>query len=54
MQQLIIYFYLPLYPNCQSVTVWNDTGTFICGPVILKTDSGQGRLTAIFSSLYFR
>ena len=26
MQQLIEKFYLPLYPNCQSVTVRNNTG----------------------------
>ena len=53
MQYLIEKNHLALYPNFQSVTVRNYTDTFICGPVILKTDSVQGRLTERFSSLEF-
>ena len=34
-----------MYTNCKSVTVLNYTGNFICGLVIIKTDSGHGRLT---------
>ena len=54
MQQLIENVYLPLFPNCQKETVRNDTGKFMAGPVVFKTDSGQGRLVATFSSLEFR
>ena len=34
--------------------VRDDNGKFIAGPVVFKTDSGQGRLVATFSSLEFR
>ena len=53
MQYLIEKNHLALYPNFQSVTVCNDASKFICGTVILKTYSVQGRLTARFSSLEF-
>ena len=54
MHQLIEEIYLPLYPNCQKDVERDDNGVFLRGPIILKTDSGQGRLVAIFSSLEFR
>ena len=52
MQQIIEDVYLPLYPNCQKDTV-RVNGKLVAGPIILKTDSGQGRLNASFSSLEF-
>ena len=54
MQQLIEEVYLPLYPNCQKHVERDDNGVFLRGPIILKTDSGQGRLVATFSSIEFR
>ena len=54
MHKLIENFYLPLYTNFRSVKLRNDTGKFIFGPVILKTDSEQGRLTASFSCIALR
>ena len=54
MQQLIEEIYLPLYPNCQKDVERDDNGMFLRGPIVLKTDSGQGRLVATFSSLEFR
>ena len=54
MQQLIEEVYLPLYPNCGKIVERDDNGVFLRGPIILKTDSGQGRLVATFSSLNFR
>ena len=42
MQQIIEEVYLLLYPNCQKETVRDSDGNFIAGPIILKTDSGQG------------
>ena len=53
MQQLIENEYLHLFPNCRKETVRDDNGKFISGPVFFKTDSGQGRLVATFSSLEF-
>ena len=53
MQKFIIKKYLPLYPTCKSVIVRKNIGKFICVPVILNTDSGQGHLTASFFSLEF-
>ena len=54
MQQLIENVYLLLFPNCRKETVRDYNGKFIAGPVVFKTDSGQGRLVATFSSLEFR
>ena len=51
MQELIENVYLLLFPNCQKETVRDDNGKFIAGPVVFKTDSGQGRLVTTFSSL---
>ena len=54
MQQLIKEIYLPLCPNFQKDVKHDDNGMFLRGPIVLKTDSGQGRLIATFSSLEFR
>ena len=54
MQQLIEDVYLPLYPNVCKETKRDADGKFLCGPVIFKTDSGQGRLAATWESLEFR
>jgi len=53
-QQIIENVYLPLYPNCHKVVTCDDNGKLLAGPVFLKTDSGQGRLVASFSSLEFK
>ena len=54
MQQLIEDVYLPLYPNCQKDVERDENGKLIACSIILKTDSGQGRLVATFSSIEFR
>ena len=53
MQQLIEEVYLPLYPNCNKSVLRDEEGRFMSGPIILKTDSGQGRLCATFSNVEF-
>ena len=53
MQQLIEEVYLPLYPNCAKDVVRDEEGKLIQGPIILKTDSGQGQLCVTFSSIEF-
>ena len=37
---------LPLYPNISKTAKFDSTGKLLCGPVILKVDSGQSRLIA--------
>ena len=54
MQQLIEEVYLPLYPNFQKDIVRDNNGVLLAGPIIIKIDSGQGRLVATFSSIEFR
>ena len=53
MQQIIEDVYLPLYPNFHKVVKRDNNGKLLAGTVFLKTDSGQGRLVASFSSLEF-
>ena len=53
MLQLIGEVYLLFYPNCAKDTVRDEGGTFIQGSIIIKTDSGQWRLCATFSSIEF-
>ena len=54
MQDLIEKVYLPLYPNVDKITTRDENGEFVAGPVIFKTDSGQGRLSATWESIHFR
>ena len=51
---LIEKVYLPLYPNVSKKTKRDANGMFLSGPVIFKTDSGQGRLSATWESVNFR
>ena len=53
-QQLISQIYLPLFPNCSSTIERDDNGNLLKGPIIIKTDSGQGRLAATLDSVKFR
>ena len=45
-QPLISQFYLHLFPNCSSTIKRDDNKKLLQGPIIVKTDSGQGRLAA--------
>ena len=54
LQQIIVDVYLPLYPNLSPVTKRDANGKFLRGPIIIKTDSGQGRLSATLQSVEFR
>ena len=54
MQQLLEEVYLPLYPNVNKTTIRDEKGNFIAGPVLFKTDSGQGRLGKTWESVLFR
>ena len=53
-QDLIEKVYLPLFPNVSKTTTRDENGVFLSGPVVFKTDSGQGRLSATWDSLEFR
>ena len=53
MQQIIEEVYLLLYPNIHPTTERDESGKFLRGPIIIKTDSGQGRLNASFKSIAF-
>ncbi len=46
---------LPLYPNISKTTAFEPTtGKLLHGPVILKLDSGPGRIVALFDSILRR
>jgi hypothetical protein len=46
---------LPLYPNISKTAVFDpQTGKLLCGPVVLKVDSGPGRIVATAASLACR
>ena len=53
-QELIEKVYLLLYPNVAKETTRDSEGKFISGPVLLKTDSGQGRFSHSWENLKFR
>ncbi len=42
---------LPLYPNISKTATFDPTGKLLCGPVILKVDSGPGRMIANLESI---
>ena len=43
---------LPLYPNISKTATFDaNTGKLLCGPVILKVDSGPGRIIANMESI---
>ncbi len=42
---------LPLYPNISKIAKFDPTGKLLCGPVILKVDSGPGRMIANIESI---
>ena len=42
---------LPLYPNISKTAKFDGTGKLLCGPVILKVDSGPGRIVANLESI---
>ena len=44
---------LPLYPNISKMAKFdpNNPGKLLCGPVILKVDSGPGRIIANLDSI---
>ena len=47
------YIYLSLFPNCSSTIKQDDNGKLLQRPIIVKTDSGQGRLTETLDSMKF-
>ena len=53
-QELIEKVYLPLFPNVAKETTRDSEGKFISGPVLLKTESGQGRFSLSWENLKFR
>ena len=53
-QELIEKVYLPLYFNVTKETTRDSEGKLISGPVLLKTDSGQGRFSPSWENLKFR
>ena len=53
-KQIITEVYVPLYPNVSPTVTYDDKGKLLEGPVIFKTDSGQGRLSATFENLEFK
>lgn len=54
LEDLIERVYLPLYPNVAPITTRDEEGNFLSGPVVFKTDSGQGRLANSWEHLEFR
>lgn len=42
---------LPLYPNISKEARFDANGKLLCGPVILKVDSGPGRIVANLDSI---
>ena len=42
---------LPLYPNISKTEKFDPTGKRLCGPVVLKVDSGPGQLIANMESI---
>ena len=42
---------LPLYPNISKIAKFDPNGKLLCGPVILKVDSGPGRIIANLDSI---
>ena len=54
LEALIEKVYLPLYPNVAPITTRDEEGNFLSGPVVFKTDSGQGRLANSWEHLEFR
>jgi hypothetical protein len=42
---------LPLYPNISKEVRFDANGKLLCGPVILKVDSGPGRIVANLDSI---
>ena len=42
---------LPLYPNISKTARFDANGKLLCGPVILKVDSGPGRIVANLDSI---
>ena len=45
---------LPLYPNISKTAAFDPTGKLLHGPVILKLDSGPGRIVASYDSILRR
>ena len=45
---------LPLYPNISKTAKFDATGKLLCGPVILKVDSGPGQMIANIESILKR
>jgi hypothetical protein len=48
---LVIY---PLYPNISPTFEFSESGRVLKGPVLLKVDSGPGRISTAAENLIFR
>ena len=49
------YIYLLLFLNVSQKCEWDESNTkLLKGPIIVKTDSGRGRLAATMQSVNFR
>ena len=50
----IFICFLPLFPNRSSTIKRDDNGKLLQSPIIVKTDSGQGRLAATLDIVKIR